>query len=232
MNDMPHNLFAFGSAVLQYANILFGIATLENPLDEVRKVVALTPEEIPEQEKLLLADAKISMPKIPVEQFDVLIVDQIGKNFSGPGMDPNVTGISGNPHLKLKPDVQRRVVLDISDESHGNAVGIGLADFSTKRAFDKIDFDAGYANNITSRSLAGGRIPIILKNDQQAVKAALYTCDGVQPEEARIIRIPNTLHIDEIEVSVTIAHQLLHAADIDILTGPYMWTFDERGNLF
>ncbi|SFP36987.1 protein of unknown function [Oscillibacter sp. PC13] len=232
MDDMSHNVFAFGSAVLKHANVLFGLATLENPLDKVRRVIALTPEEIPEQEKLLQAEAKMSMPRLPADEFDVLIVDQIGKNFSGPGMDPNVTGISGNPHLKLKPDVQRRVVLDVSDESHGNATGIGLADFSTKRAFDKIDFDAGYANNITSRSLAGGRIPIILQNDLLAIRAALYTCDGIRTEEARLMRIPNTLHIGEIEVSTALLPTLSATACIEILTDPYVWNFDADGNLF
>lgn len=232
MDDMPHNVFAFGSAVLRNANVLFGVATVENAMDRVKKVAALTAREIPEAEKELLAEAKASMPRILFDNLDVLVVDRIGKNFSGPGMDPNITGISGNPHLKLKPDVQRRVVLDLSDETHGNGTGIGLADFSTKRAFDKLDMDAMYPNNITSRSPAGGKIPVILGNDELALKAAVYTCDKTAGRGIRMVRIPNTLHITEIEISAALLEEAEREPRIEILTSPRGWTFDREGNLF
>ncbi len=232
MDDMPHNVLAFGSAVLQNANVLFGIATVENAVDRIKTVAALSAEEISEGEKRLQAEAKASMPKIPFDNLDVLVVDRIGKNFSGPGMDPNITGISGNPRLKLKPRVQRRVVLDLSDETHGNGVGIGLADFSTKRAFDKLDLDAMYPNSITSRSLAGGKIPVILGSDELALKAAVYTCGKTADTGIRVVRIPNTLHVAEIEISTALLAEAEQNPQLEILTEPYGWTFDSKGNLF
>lgn len=232
MDDMPHNVFTFGSAVLQNANVLFGVATVENALDRVKTVAALTADEIPEAEKRLQEEAKASMPKILFDNLDVLVVDKIGKNFSGPGMDPNITGISGNPRLRLKPNVQRRVVLDLSDETHGNGTGIGLADFSTKRAFFKLDLDAMYPNSITSRSPAGGKIPVILENDELALKAAVYTCNSSGGAGIRMVRIPNTLHISEIEISAALLPEAAQNAQIEILTEPYGWRFDSEGNLF
>jgi hypothetical protein len=232
MDDMPHNIFAFGSAVLKQANVLFGLATVENALDRVQKVVALTPEEIPFEEKRLQAEAKQLMPRIPFDRLDVLVIDKIGKNFSGPGMDPNITGISGNPHLKLKPDVQRRVVLDLSEETHGNGTGLGLADFSTKRAFDKLDMDEVYPNSITSRTTSGGKIPIILKNDMLALKAAIYTCDHIGKSGPRIVRISNTLHVCEMDISVALIEEAQTQPEIEILSLPRPWGFNSKGNLF
>lgn len=232
MDDMPHNVLAFGSAVLKNANVLFGVATVENAMDRVKKVAALTADEIPEEERRLQTEAKASMPRILFDNLDVLVVDRIGKNFSGPGMDPNITGISGNPHLRLRPAVQRRVVLDLSDETHGNGTGIGLADFSTKRAFDKLDLDAMYPNSITSRSPAGGKIPVILGSDELALKAAVYTCDRPADTGIRMVRIPNTLHITEIEISTALLAEAEQNPRIEVLTEPYGWAFDGGGNLF
>ena len=231
MDDMPHNVCAFGSAVIKNANVLFGLATVENAYDKVKRIVAVPAERIREEEPALQTEAKASMPRILFDDLDVLIVDQIGKNFSGPGMDPNVTGISGNPHMKLKPEVQRRVVLDLSDESHGNATGLGLADFSTKRAFDKIDFDAGYPNTITSRTTGGGKVPPIMKNDWTAIAAAIYTCDRIPGRKLRIVRIPNTLHLGEIEISESLLEEAIANPNIEILSEPAELEFDVSGNL-
>lgn len=231
MDDMPHNVCAFGSAVIENANVLFGLATVENAYDKVKRIVAVPAERIREEEPALQAEAKASMPRILIDDLDVLIVDQIGKNFSGPGMDPNVTGVSGNPHMNLKPEVQRRVVLDLSDESHGNATGLGLADFSTKRAFDKIDFDAGYPNTITSRTTGGGKVPPIMKNDWTAIAAAIYTCDRIPGRELKIVRIPNTLHLGEIEISESLLEEAIANPDIEILSEPAELEFDVSGNL-
>lgn len=231
MDDMPHNIRAFGSAVIENANVLFGLATVENAYDQVKKIVAIPAERIVREEAELQSEAKASMPRILFDEFDVLIVDRIGKNFSGPGMDPNITGISGNPHMKLKPDVQRRVVLDLSDETHGNATGLGLADFSTKRAFDKIDFDAGYPNTITSRTTAGGKIPPIMKNDALAIAAAIYTCDIAPGQQVRMVRIPNTLHIGEIEISEALLAEAEREPNIEIVSEPFPLEFDNAGNL-
>lgn len=231
MDDMPHNVWAFGSAVLKNAPVLFGLATVENAYDRVKRVAVLLPEEIPEVEKELQQEAKASMPRLFFDDLDVLIVDRIGKNFSGAGMDPNVTGISGNPHMQLLPRVQRRVVLGLSKQTHGNAVGLGLADFSTKRVFDRIDFDAVYLNNITSRSIGGGRLPLIMANDRLAIQAAIYTSDLERGRGPRIVRIPNTMQLDEIEISEALIPQAEARSELQIVSEKYDWTFDGQGNL-
>ena len=117
-------------------------------------------------------------------------------------------------------------MLDLSDETHGNATGLGLADFSTKRAFDKIDFDAGYPNTITSRTTAGGKIPPIMKNDALAIAAAIYTCDIAPGQQVRMVRIPNTLHIGEIEISEALLAEAEREPNIEIVSEPFPLEFD------
>ena len=231
-DNMTHNVEAFGTGVLKYANILFGIATIENAFDQTCMITGLTPEEIPQREPELLKIAKEKMPRILFPEFDVLIVDQIGKNFSGSGMDPNITGVSGNPKVGGDPKVDIRVVLDLSDGTHGNAIGLGLADFSTKHVFDKIDFDAGYPNSLTSRTTAGGKIPIILKNDKTAIKSAIFTCTGIGEKGPRIVRIPNTSHIQYVDLSEAMLEEAQSNPRIQILEQPHEFCFDAEGNLF
>jgi len=138
------------------------------------------------------------MPQIKIGNLDILIVDQIGKNFSGDGMDPNITGTFSTPYATGGPKVQKYVVLDLSDETNGNAVGVGMADFGTKRLFDKIDFDATYPNALTSTVVKGAKIPVILKNDKLAIAAAIYTCVGIDKKKPRIVRISNTYSEDAV----------------------------------
>ncbi|QAT49083.1 DUF2088 domain-containing protein [Caproiciproducens sp. NJN-50] len=231
-DNMTHNVEAFGTGVLKYANILFGIATIENAFDQTCMITGLTPEEIPQREPELLKMAKEKMPRILFPEFDILIVDQIGKNFSGSGMDPNITGVSGNPKVGGDPKVDLRLVLDLSNGTHGNATGLGLADFSTKRVFDKIDFDAGYPNSLTSRTTAGGKIPIILKNDQTAIKSAIFTCTGIGEKGPRIVRIPNTSHIQCIDLSEAMLEEAQSNPRIQILEQPHELCLNAEGNLF
>lgn len=229
--NMGHNVPAFARAIMENSNILFGIGIIENAFDETCKIVALTKEEIPVEEPKLLLEAKSLMPRIMFDKFDILIVDQIGKNFSGDGADPNITATYCTPYASGGPEFTRYIVLDLSDETHGNAIGAGMAHFTTKRLFDKADFDATYPNSLTSRVPDGGAMPMVLKSDKLAVQAAIYTCSEMIGEEPRIVRIPNTSHISYIYISEALIEEAKTNPNIEILEEPKEFDFDGEGNL-
>jgi hypothetical protein len=230
-SKMHHYVESFGHVMLENANILFGIPIVENAFDDTYRISSLTVEEIPEEEPGLLEEARALMPRIKFPDLDVLIVDEIGKNFSGDGMDPNITGSYATPYASGKPDVMRYVVLDLSDETHGNAIGAGMAQFVTKRLFDKTDFDAATPNALTSRTPPPAKMGIIMKDDWHAIAAGIFTCDGIEHREPRVVRIPNTSHINHIEISGGLLDQARAQPEIEILTEPYELPFDESGNL-
>lgn len=222
----------FANVILANSNILFGLATLENAFDETCKVVALTKEEIPQKEPELLLEAKALMPRILFDETDVLIVDKIGKNFSGDGMDPNITGSFCTPYASGGIKSQRIVVLDLSDETHGNAVGMGMADFSTKRLFEKADLEKSYPNGLTSTVVMNIKVPVLLKNDREAIQAAIKTCNEIDKKNAAIVRIPNSLHIEYIHISEALYEKAKTLSGIEILEEPKSMVFDEQGNLW
>lgn len=198
---MDHNVEAFGDAILEKAPVIFGLATVENAFDQTCIIEAVPVNKINKREPELLSIAYSLMPKIYIDDIDILVIDQIGKNFSGDGMDPNITGSFSTPFATGGPNVQRYVVLDLSEETHGNALGLGQADFSTKRVYDKIDYDAAYPNALTCTVVTGVRVPLILKNDKLALQAAIFTCVGIDKKRPRIVRISNSSHITHIFVS-------------------------------
>jgi len=171
------------------------------------------------------------MPQIYIPKFDILIVDQIGKNFSGDGADPNITASYCTPYASGGPDWQRYVILDLSDETHGNAIGIGLADFSTKRAFDKMDFDATYPNGFTATVVSGIKVPVILKSDELAIKSAIFVCTNIDKSKPKIVRIKNSSHIEEIMVSEALVDEAKKHPKMKILEEPRELVFDKDGNL-
>jgi hypothetical protein len=158
-------------------------------------------------------------------------VDEIGKNHSGDGMDPNVVGRYGTPYATGGPEVQRYVVLDLSRETHGNFVGAGLADYAAKRVYDKIDFDATYPNILTSKVPGPGMLPAIMKNDRTAIAAAVFTCVSVDRARPRIVRIAHTSNLREILVSEALEHEVRRNTDLSIVEGPFDMPFDAAGNL-
>ena len=230
--NMGHNVPAYARVVLEKAPILFGLAVVENAFDDTCRVVAMTRDEIPEREPQLLRESKALMPHIKFDPMDVLMIDEIGKNHSGDGQDPNITAAYITPYASGGPEVQRYVILDVSDESHGNAIGAGVAHISTKRLFDKIDFDATYPNALTCRVVIGARVPTIMANDRLALQAALYTCVEIDPDHPRIVRIANTSHIDEIMISEALMDEARARDDVEVLSEPAPLAFDAEGNLF
>jgi hypothetical protein len=222
-----------GRHVLSSGKILCGVALLENAYDETAVIEALRSEEIPAREPALLTQSKQMMPSLPVEDIDVLIIDEIGKDKSGTGMDTNIIGrmrIPGEPEPE-SPRIRYIVVRDLSEATHGNATGIGLADLITRRCFDKIDLEVTYQNGATSTFLARSMIPMALDNDRRCLEEALRACWGVETEQARIVHISSTLELENIRVSEPLLPEVTRQPHLEI-TGPLeSVVFDADGNM-
>ncbi|MCH6268224.1 lactate racemase domain-containing protein [Neobacillus citreus] len=220
-----------GKVAIAKSNTLFGIGIVENAHEETAIIEAIEPDQIEERERELLKKAFTLMPSLPVDEMDILLVDEIGKNYSGTGFDTNIIGrirVLGVEEPK-KPSIKYVIASNLSEVSHGNALGIGLADLTTKRLFEKIDIKTMNENVVTSTFLARASIPIVLDNDQEALKAALRATWGVAPEQARIVRIPNTLHIGELYVSEVIFNELKDKENIEVLEDLQEMKFDADG---
>ncbi|TBL78258.1 lactate racemase domain-containing protein [Paenibacillus thalictri] len=228
---MAENVPAMANIMLAKLPILFGVALVENAYDETCRVEVLPAAQIEAREEQLLEEAKARLPKILFGQIDALIIDYIGKNISGDGMDPNVTGRYPTPYAHGGPDVSKMVVLDLTPETKGNANGVGTADFTTQRLVDQMDRDATTVNGLTSTVCAPTKIATTLENDYYAIKAAVKTCNILDYTKCRMVRIKDTLHLGEIEISVNLLEEARNHPDIEILTEPYDLQFDSEGNL-
>jgi len=188
---------------LARAPIALGIATLENGYEETAEIHGWEPDQIEAGERRLLARNKRLLPRLPFDEIDVLIVDRMGKEISGTGMDTNVLGrvrIAGERELP-RPSVRHVIVLDLTEASHGNAIGIGLADLTTERLVARIDRRATYINGITSGFFERAKIPITLPTDREAVDTALERLPPERRRAPRIARILDTLHLDQFEAT-------------------------------
>jgi hypothetical protein len=222
----------FGRTVLKKTRILFAVAVLENAFEETAEIAVLRKDEIEALEPVYLNKARSLLPSLPFDECDVLVCDTIGKNFSGSGMDPNITGTFPTPYASGGLRVQRVAVLDISDESHGNGMGAGSAHASTRRLLNKFDFEKTYPNAITSKVVINARIPCILENDRDAIRFCVITCEDVDIKAPRIIRIKNTMEISRFWASERYINEVCKIANIRIASGLSPMDFDEQGNLF
>ena len=227
---MAENVVEMARIKLQQAPILFGIATVENAYDRIRHVEAVPAEAILTREPELLAKAKANMPRIMFNPLDVLVVDLIGKEFSGTGADPNITGRPGTPYLKTELEVGRLVYLALSPKSGGNATGMGLCDVTTRALFNDIDFAATYANHLTSTVLTGAKVSMMMDSDRRAVQAAIKTCNAPDMSRVRVVRVPNTLHLGTIMVSEALLEEAEANPNIEILGPATDWPFDASGH--
>ncbi len=217
--------------MLKLAPIMFGIATVENAYDHVAKVVVAGAADLIETDRQLLVEAKAAMPRIEFSPIDVLVIDEIGKDISGDGMDPNITGRYPTPYPTGGPEVSKMVVLDLTEKTGGNANGVGTADFTTRRLVDKTDFQALYANGITSTVVRPNAIPTTLDCDLDAIRAAVKTCNAMDLSKVRLVRIKNTLQLGEIMISEAMLPDALSLANVSICSEPCEMQFDELGNL-
>jgi len=222
-----------GGYIIKHLPVAFAFATVENYYHKTAYIQAMLPDQIEEEEKKLLKLAKSTLGKIPFDEVDVLIVDEMGKNVSGSGMDTNVIGrimVFGQKE-PVKPVIKRIVVLDTTAESHGMATGVGLADFTTKKLIDKLDSWPTYFNCVTAQSPEKGRLPIYFATEKESIGAAL-TCIGSTPaEKARVVHIQNTNEVRFIEISESLMNEAKNKPNLEILEEMKPMQFDEAGNI-
>jgi len=221
-----------GREMLAKARIGFGLGVVENGYDETAEIEAFTAAELEAGERRLLKSAREWMAKLPFSPIDVLIVEEIGKNISGSGMDTNIIGRPTNPFepFPADPKILWIVALDITEESYGNATGLGNADFTTRRLVDKIDMKATLINCITACAPWGARIPATYESDREAIETALDCIGLTPPARARVVRIKNTLMLGELEVSEAFAAEVDKRRDLTAL-GTVSLDFDADGRL-
>lgn len=227
---MGHMVPEMARVALERAPIRFGLAVLENGRDEPFKIVAVPADRILDAEPALLEEARAAMPHLPFAAFDVLVIDRIGKDISGDGADPNVTGRFATPFAAGGPEVNKQVVLDLTDASAGNANGVGTADFTTVRLARKVDLAATYPNALTSTVAGPVRIPMILPSDRLAIAAAVLTCNAAG-RRPRLVRIVDTLHLERFWVSSSMVDEVRQIPELGVLSGPEPAPFDQDGNL-
>lgn len=229
--DYFHELIpAVGQKIIEAAPIYFGVGIVENAFEDPAEVRVVPSEHFMEVDKELLVKSKRLMGKLLIPEIDVLIVQEIGKEISGDGMDPNVTG-RYLTNLKGDIEIQKVVILDLSEKTEGNANGTGLADVITKRLFEKIDLYKTYVNAYTATMLHSVKIPMIIDTDEEAIQVAASSCLRVQEDNLKIVYIKNTLHLTEIWVSEYLANLIKDKEEFELLTGPQEFKFDEKGNL-
>lgn len=233
MDVIAKNIPTMAKVVLEKAKILFAIPCMENAYDETCRIEAILAKDILKREPELLKFAFTNMPKLIVGEGDVLIVDEIGKNYSGTGVDPNITGTFSTPYATGGIQVQRTCFLNLSEASHGNALGCGLASAITKKIFDEMDIEKMYPNCITSTVLASARIPCVVANDKEAIQICVRTCNKIDRSKARMVRIANSLHIGEIMLSEAYYEDVKNGKypGVEALDEPAELEFDEAGNL-
>ena len=223
-----------GKVVCEEMPITFGVATLENGYDETALIEAIPAADFEEREKLLQAKSKEWCPSLPFDDVDLLIIDEMGKNISGSGMDTNVIGRKRNDRRAMgdeTPRVLRIFVRDLTEATHGNATGIGMAEFTTRRLVDKIDYHATYTNVITGQHVSAGAVPLHCDTDAEVLDIALESIGLIAPEDARVLWIPNTLDLGEVEASEAYLAQADIRDDLEILTGLRTLETEADGNL-
>lgn len=222
--------FAFG--ILKNARVLLGVGIVENACDQTAMVRVMTGEELPRKEAELLKIAKARMACIKLPRVDVLIVDRIGKDISGEGMDPNITGRWIVPGIRGGIEAVRVGVLDVTDATLGNVVGLGMADVCSRRVVEKMSRENTYPNSLTSTVTSLCRIPMYFDTHRETIQAAIKMTPGRAPEEITMIRIRDTLSMGEIEASENLLDQISGREDMEILGEPRKMAFNAAGDLF
>ncbi|NCC06674.1 MAG: DUF2088 domain-containing protein [Clostridia bacterium] len=235
MINIAKNIPSMARLIIEKAPVLLAIPCMENAYDETCRIEAIDACDIMTREPQLLKYAFENMPRLIVGETDVLIVDEIGKNYSGTGVDPNITGTFSNDFTHGGIKVQRTCFLDLSEQSHGNALGAGLANVITLRLFDKIDAEAMYPNCITNTVFASARIPCVMATDKEAIQMCVRTTNGIDnpPEHIRAVRIKNSLHIGTVMLSEAYYNDVLAGRyeNLEAIDEPMAMKFDEDGNL-
>ena len=226
-------LTGVAEVVRRRCSILLGLGIVENGYDQTGVIEAITSADLFEGERRLLKVAKSWLARIPFDRGDVLVVDEMGKNVSGTGMDTNVIGRragSGQPFAGA-PSFSRIVVRDLTPQSYGNAIGVGMADVVTRRLVDKIDTRPTYVNAVTSTNLESVRIPVTMDSDREALETAISTSSAPSGEDCRMIWIRNTLKLDRLVASEALLDEVEGNGDLQVVERLGDLDFDAQGNL-
>ncbi|MEA4847935.1 MAG: lactate racemase domain-containing protein, partial [Clostridiaceae bacterium] len=221
-----------GIYAIAHSNIIGGLGIVENAYDDTAELVGLLSENFVSEEPKYLEKAKKYLAQILFKGCDVIVVDEIGKNISGAGMDPNVIKRFTTPDMKEPPITQTIVALDLTAQSHGNGCGMGLADFTTRRLYGKVDLYETYPHPRTSPVFSSTKIPMVMDNDRQAIRAAVKCCFDIDQDNPRIIHLHNTLCMDEFYISESMVEEAQRIPHVDVIGAPEEFKFDENGNLF
>jgi len=236
MNEFHHLIPAVAKFTLSRVNIPFGVAVIENGYGKLAQAEAVPAARMWEREQELLRVARERMGRLPGERIDVLIVDRIGKDISGDGADPNVinrdvAGVLPPTEEPVTPRIQRVIVRDLTEDTEGNATGIGMADIALRRAVEKMDPISTYMNMITAKAPQGARIPLTVDTDRQAIFVALACCLKTQPETSRIARIQDTKHVETLWVSEPLLPEMLASGRVEVIGESRPFAFDAAGML-
>ena len=233
--------FSFGQIVrsvakevLSQCQILAGVATVENHYDETAQLAAVAPQDFETREKELLVLAKEWMPRLPFDQADILAVDEIGKNISGSGMDTNVIGRKYLDHAAREdefPKIKQIIIRGLTESTHGNACGIGLAEFCLSRAVDEMNSGITNINALTGGHATAAMVPMAFPTDREVLDAAMSIIGLIEPPDSRLMWIHNTLDIKEVECSEAYLNEARNRDDLEVLSEPRPMPFDEQGNL-
>ena len=216
---------------LDRMNVVFGVAVVQNAYDEISDIRVFPHDRIIDGDREMLKIAKARFPQFRFDHIDLLIIDRIGKNISGTGADPNVTGRGHTPAFGDMFHTRKLFIRGLSAQSHHNAIGLGFADITTRRCLNDADWESTWVNLTTSLMIHSAKIPLYQNNDYEALRLVLKTCPRLDYPNARIARIRNTLSLDELEVSEALAEELKSNPQVEILSEPYELVFDDEGFL-
>lgn len=218
-----------GGLIAEQTKFLFSVSIIENAYEETYKIEVIPKADVItlEREKALLQESKNIMGKIHFPKFDVLVIEEVGKNISGDGQDPNVTGLFVTKFAEGGPEIQSCCIFDLTRETHGNANGIGPADVITRKLFDKIDFVSMYTNAFTSTEAAPVKIPMVAATPEDALRIAIKLCNGVRSKQHKVVWIKNTLELSEIMISEPLYEEAKRNPSIEILSEPHSLVFQD-----
>ena len=219
--------------ILNQTKVLFGVAIVENGYENLNHVELVAPDDFIDRDAVLLESSKSLIPRIKIDEMDILVVDQIGKDISGGGMDPNVTGRNFSVTKDFGgPDIHRIIVRDLTDGTMGNATGIGVADITTQAVVRKMDWTKTYVNLVTAGVPASAGLPLVANNDREAMFIAMRSCANTSAETIKAVRIENTLDLGTIWVSEALADHVRNHPDMDLMDdAPFEMNFDADGKL-
>jgi hypothetical protein len=235
VHGYPEVIVSVGREVLKSGKILFGVGLVENGLGQTADIAVADAEHLETREKSALEMAKKLALHLPFEDVDVLIIDEMGKDISGTGFDTKVVGRILMPLVAKEPEsprVKRIVACDLTERTAGNADGIGIADFTTRRLVDKIDFDTLYVNALAGAEPEHAKIPLTMPTDREAIRAAIDSVGLIPPENLKVMRIKNTMQLEQVDVSQAYLEAVSGRSDLEIVSPQRPLSFDGEGNLF